>query len=429
VTGPTGPTGPAGPEPADSIPLATGGTMQGSLLLDSNNLINLASPVSDSDVATKSYVDTVGSEPLLIIAADPTPALINTTYNADTSGGAFNITLPTGVPSGSRITIIDHAGTFATNPVTLVPSGNDKVQDEYILRDENQAVTLMYDTNLWYSTQGTRTLSTVGESPNYGLLKTSATQTITDNEVLLTTVGYLAGNLSKVGNGIALRANSLYRVSIEVYYTSSVDNVLEVRGSTSGAITTLQVEDANLYNGSVATSRSVYLTTTAVDENLTVHGINSSNAFTLDHINLEVQEVNRYSLNLCMITFLGSQSVTNQTLTLDTTATQQGNLVKNGNAIDILSGNLYKITALVETSSVPNTTLKSFRIRGTVSGDLNLAGQLTNKGPSSNACANTSVTVYHTPALDESITLDADDPTATSVDVIRASLEVVQVKT
>lgn len=401
--------------------------MTGSLSMDSNNLINLSNPVSDSDVATKSYVDTVGSEPLLTIVADPAPATINTTYCADTSGGAFNITLPTGAPNGSRITIFDHAGTFNANPVTLIPSGADNIQNEFILRENNQAVTLMYDTNLWYSTQGTKTQSAIEASPNYGLFKTSAAQIITNNEVLLTTVDFISGNLAKAGNGFVLRANSMYKVSIEVYYTTNLSNMLEVRGSTSGVVTTLQVEDPNLYNGSVATSRSVYLTTTAASETLTVHGTNLGNSFTLEHINLEVQEINRYLLSLCMIAFSGSQTVSNQTLTLNTTVTQHGNLVKNGDAIDIQGDNLYKITALVETSNVPSTTLKSFVIKGSISGALNLVGQLVNKGPSSNACANTSVTVYHTPTSDESITLDADDPTGTSVDVTRASLEIVQV--
>ena len=186
--------------------------MSGALSMNSNNCINLANPVSGSDVATKSYVDAVGSDPLVTITADPAPAVVNTTYNADTSGGAFNITLPTGGSNGSRIRIIDHAGTWNTNPVTLVPSGGDQVHDEYILREANQSVTLMYDNAIWYSTQGTKIIATTGTDPNYGLLKTSAPQVITNNQALLTTVEYLSGNLYKDGDGFALKEVRLRRV-------------------------------------------------------------------------------------------------------------------------------------------------------------------------------------------------------------------------
>lgn len=69
--------------------------------------------------------------------SDPTPYVISavsgttsaacgTTYVADTSGGAFTITLPSPV-SGCYVGIVDATGTFDTNNLTLAPSGGEKI--------------------------------------------------------------------------------------------------------------------------------------------------------------------------------------------------------------------------------------------------------------------------------------------------------------
>lgn len=49
------------------------------------------------------------------------PAVANTIYLANTSAGAFNITLPAPVTSGVKIVIVDAGNSFSTNPVTLIP--------------------------------------------------------------------------------------------------------------------------------------------------------------------------------------------------------------------------------------------------------------------------------------------------------------------
>lgn len=69
--------------------------------------------------------------------SDPTPYVISTvssntsaacgtTYLADTSGGAFTITLPAPV-SGCYVGIVDATGTFDTNNLTLAPNGGEKI--------------------------------------------------------------------------------------------------------------------------------------------------------------------------------------------------------------------------------------------------------------------------------------------------------------
>ncbi len=47
-------------------------------------------------------------------------------YLCNTSGGAFNMTLPSG-SAGDTIGIIDYNGTFDTNNLTLVQSGSEKI--------------------------------------------------------------------------------------------------------------------------------------------------------------------------------------------------------------------------------------------------------------------------------------------------------------
>jgi len=55
-----------------------------------------------------------------------TTATTGATYLCDTSSAAFNLTLPAKA-SGLNFSVIDVKGTFATNPVTLVPNGADTI--------------------------------------------------------------------------------------------------------------------------------------------------------------------------------------------------------------------------------------------------------------------------------------------------------------
>lgn len=56
-----------------------------------------------------------------------TTAGIGNTYLADTSGGAFNLTLPTPVLNGF-IMVKDSTGSFGTNNLTIVRSGSEKIE-------------------------------------------------------------------------------------------------------------------------------------------------------------------------------------------------------------------------------------------------------------------------------------------------------------
>lgn len=53
------------------------------------------------------------------ITADPGPAVSNTGYLCDTSGAAFTVTLPAAPAVGAVIVLVDSAGTFDTNNLTV----------------------------------------------------------------------------------------------------------------------------------------------------------------------------------------------------------------------------------------------------------------------------------------------------------------------
>jgi len=60
-----------------------------------------------------------------VITADPGPAVAGNGYFCNTTGGAFNLTLPASPTIGDEITFVDYAGTFATNNLTIARNGKN----------------------------------------------------------------------------------------------------------------------------------------------------------------------------------------------------------------------------------------------------------------------------------------------------------------
>ena len=54
-------------------------------------------------------------------------AVAGNQYLCNTTGGAFNMTLPTSPSAGDTIGIIDYSGTFATSNLTLVQASSKKI--------------------------------------------------------------------------------------------------------------------------------------------------------------------------------------------------------------------------------------------------------------------------------------------------------------
>jgi hypothetical protein len=94
-----------------------------------------------------SFVDNSGGTSWqAVITADPANAVAGNGYFANTTSAAFTITLPTAATIGDEISIIDYAGTFGTNNLTVGRNGHNiqGAAADLILTIDDQAITLVY---------------------------------------------------------------------------------------------------------------------------------------------------------------------------------------------------------------------------------------------------------------------------------------------
>jgi hypothetical protein len=103
-------------------------------------------------------------------------------YFANTSGGAFTMTLPAG-SAGAIVSVADYTNSFQTNALTIAPNGSEKINGGagyIILNTEGQSLTLIYvdGTEGWKSVQDSTT-SPVG---NNFVLATGGTITTVDTD-------------------------------------------------------------------------------------------------------------------------------------------------------------------------------------------------------------------------------------------------------
>lgn len=73
-------------------------------------------------------------------------AVAGNSYPCNTTSAAFTVTLPASPTAGNQVQIIDYAGTFATNNVTLGRNGSNITgnTDGYLLRTNRQSTILTY---------------------------------------------------------------------------------------------------------------------------------------------------------------------------------------------------------------------------------------------------------------------------------------------
>lgn len=122
-------------------------------ILDAQNqrLQNLAAPTAGTDAATKTYVDG--------LVAGSAWALKTAAYNlvagdrilANTSGGAFTMTLPAAPATGAEINVIDAMATWGTNNLTIGRNGLTIANDptDLVCNVAGQRVTLVYTGVTW----------------------------------------------------------------------------------------------------------------------------------------------------------------------------------------------------------------------------------------------------------------------------------------
>ena len=82
----------------------------------------------------------------MLFRSSVNPAVAGTGYPMDTTSGALTVTLPASPTAGQLISIVDYAGTFATNKLTINPNGN-KINGNTaspVLGTNREAINLVY---------------------------------------------------------------------------------------------------------------------------------------------------------------------------------------------------------------------------------------------------------------------------------------------
>lgn len=87
-----------------------------------------------------------GADWQAVITADPSNAVAGQGYFANTTGGAFTITLPTSASRGDFISVVDYAGTFDTNNLTIGRNGHNiqGTAADLVVGTERAGFTLVY---------------------------------------------------------------------------------------------------------------------------------------------------------------------------------------------------------------------------------------------------------------------------------------------
>jgi hypothetical protein len=80
------------------------------------------------------------------ITADPGNAVSGVGYFTDTSGGAFNVTLPSSPSAGNVVAVADYANTWDTNNLTIARNGSNIEGDasDFVCNQEGATITFVY---------------------------------------------------------------------------------------------------------------------------------------------------------------------------------------------------------------------------------------------------------------------------------------------
>ena len=105
-----------------------------------------------------------------------TTAVANNQYIADTSGGAFNLTLPASPSAGAQVVVQD-GGNFATNNLTILRNGStiEGISDNLALTIAGLLCYLTYDGTTW---QVVATAGPAGQSGTSGYSGLNASKTL-----------------------------------------------------------------------------------------------------------------------------------------------------------------------------------------------------------------------------------------------------------
>ena len=124
---------------------ATDGTNGQVLTTNGSGVLSFATPASG--ISWQSSVKTSGFT-----------AVAGEGYFCNTTSSAFTVTLPASPSAGQQVAVVDYAGTFDTNALTVSPNGN-KIEGQVnnlVLTGEREGVLLVYidSTQGWLATSG-----------------------------------------------------------------------------------------------------------------------------------------------------------------------------------------------------------------------------------------------------------------------------------
>ena len=124
---------------------ATDGTNGQVLTTNGSGVLSFATPASG--IAWQSSVKTSGFT-----------AVAGEGYFCNTTSSAFTVTLPATPTAGQQVAVVDYAGTFDTNALTISPNGNkiEGTTSDLQLTGEREGVLLVYidSTQGWLATSG-----------------------------------------------------------------------------------------------------------------------------------------------------------------------------------------------------------------------------------------------------------------------------------
>jgi len=143
------------------------GTVQ---LGDSGDTITIPSGATISNSGTASGFGSTGevSWNTTKITADPGNAVSGVGYFTDTSGGAFNVTLPSSPSAGNVIAVADYANTWDTNHLTIARNGSniEGNASDFVCNQEGATITFVYvdATKGWVCTNSGNSSQAFGET-------------------------------------------------------------------------------------------------------------------------------------------------------------------------------------------------------------------------------------------------------------------------
>ena len=108
----------------------------------SGDTVSLASGASQSGFGRTGTVNWNTTK----ITADPGNAVSGVGYFTDTSGGAFNVTLPSSPSAGDIVAVADYANTWDTNNLTIARNSSniEGEAENLIVNQEGSSITLVY---------------------------------------------------------------------------------------------------------------------------------------------------------------------------------------------------------------------------------------------------------------------------------------------